>query len=139
MKETSNRLAELGKGTVTGVVADLASLQQVEGLATQVKEILGDTKLTALVNNAGVYSAKRATTQDGLELTFGVNVAAPFLLTSLLLPSVAERVVNVASISAASSIDFDNLQQVSGRGNSLLQLQQAQNCMCCCASYATLW
>ena len=41
-----------------------------------------------------------------------VNVAAPFLLTSLLLGAVKERVVVVSSISAASSLDFSNLQQV---------------------------
>ena len=50
--------------------------------------------------------------QDGLEMTWAVNVAAPFLLTACLLDVVAERVVNVSSISAASSIDFGNLQQV---------------------------
>ena len=50
--------------------------------------------------------------QDGLEMTWAVNVAAPFLLTGCLLDVVAERVVNVSSISAASSLDFDNLQQV---------------------------
>jgi NAD(P)-dependent dehydrogenase (short-subunit alcohol dehydrogenase family) len=45
-------------------------------------------------------------------MTWAVNVAAPFLLTGCLLDVVAERVVNVSSISAASSLDFDNLQQV---------------------------
>ena len=37
---------------------------------------------------------------------------APFLLTSLLLDTVKERIVNVSSISAGSHIDFDNLNQV---------------------------
>jgi NAD(P)-dependent dehydrogenase (short-subunit alcohol dehydrogenase family) len=45
-------------------------------------------------------------------MTWAVNVAAPFLLTGCLLDVVAERVVNVSSISAASSLDFGNLQQV---------------------------
>lgn len=81
-------------------------------------------------------------TREGMEMTYGVNVAAPFLLTSLLINSTAERVVsgrgrpaattpgfvpcslhafsnalyfpqvNVASISASSRIDWANLQQV---------------------------
>jgi NAD(P)-dependent dehydrogenase (short-subunit alcohol dehydrogenase family) len=55
--------------------------------------------------------------QDGFELTWAVNVAAPFLLTACLLPAVTDRVVNVASISAASSIDFGNLQQVGWLGS----------------------
>lgn len=53
--------------------------------------------------------------QDGLEMTWAVNVAAPFLLTACLLEAVKERVVVVSSISAASSIDWGNLQQARGR------------------------
>lgn len=49
--------------------------------------------------------------QDGFEMTWAVNVAAPFLLTACLLEAVRERVVVVSSISAASSIDWGNLQQ----------------------------
>lgn len=45
-------------------------------------------------------------------MTWAVNVAAPFLLTACLLEAVGERVVVVSSISAASSIDWANLQQV---------------------------
>ncbi len=52
-------------------------------------------------------------TKDGYELTWAVNVMAPFLLTSLLLDNITERIVNVSSISAGSSLDFNNLQQVS--------------------------
>jgi len=70
--------------------------------------------LTALVNNAGVYSQKYETSADGLEITWAVNVAAPFLLTSLLLDRVSDRVVNVASISAAYSVDFGVFWQEMG-------------------------
>ena len=49
---------------------------------------------------------------EGYELTWAVNVMAPFLLTSLLVDNVKSRIVNVSSISAGSSIDFHNLQQV---------------------------
>ena len=52
------------------------------------------------------------TTEDGYELTWQVNVLAPYVLTSLLLHSVKERIVNVSSISAGSRMDFDNLNQV---------------------------
>ena len=51
-------------------------------------------------------------TADGFEMTWAVNVMAPFLLTSLLLDRVTDRIINVSSISAGSSIDFSNLQQV---------------------------
>ena len=61
---------------------------------------------------AGVFANKMVTTEDGYELTWQVNVLAPYVLTSLLLDSVKERIVNVSSISAASRMDFDNLNQV---------------------------
>ena len=51
-------------------------------------------------------------TEDGFELTWAVNVLAPFLLTALLYKHVKERIVNVSSISAGRQIDFDNLQGV---------------------------
>jgi len=53
------------------------------------------------------------TTGDGYELTWQVNVLAPYVLGALLLKSVKERIVNVSSISAGSRIDFNNLNQVS--------------------------
>ena len=52
-------------------------------------------------------------TDDGYESTWAVNVMAPFLLTSLLLDHIKDSIVNVSSISAGSSMDFNNLQQVS--------------------------
>ena len=44
-------------------------------------------RLDVLVNNAGVLPAERSLSADGIELTFAVNVLAPFLLTKLLLGS----------------------------------------------------
>jgi NAD(P)-dependent dehydrogenase (short-subunit alcohol dehydrogenase family) len=103
-----------GNGTVSSFVADLSDFAQVRRLAEEVKAALGDDQLTCLINNAGVYEKQKVLAPSGLELTFAVNVAAPFLLTSLLLDSIRERVINVASISASSSIDFNNLQQEKG-------------------------
>ena len=65
-----------------------------------------------LINNAGIFAKQKATSQDGIELTWAVNMQAPFLLTSLLLNTIQERVVNVGSMALASTLDFDNLQQV---------------------------
>lgn len=62
--------------------------------------------------STGIFPEKKVLTEDGYEQTWGVNVLAPFLLTSLLIDSVKERIVNVSSISAGSRIDFDNLNQV---------------------------
>ena len=85
------------------LVADLASQRQVRELARQAQGLLErhGNRLDVLVNNAGLYSSKRVLTEDGIELTFAVNHLAPFLLSHLLLPQLADapqgRVVGVSS------------------------------------------
>lgn len=64
---------------------------------------------------SGVFEADFRHGDDGVEYTFAVNVLAPYVITGRLLGLVAEapgggRVVNVASLSASYSLDFDNLQ-----------------------------
>ena len=79
-------------------VADLASLEQVRGLAGRLG---GLERIDVLINNAGLMLGERRTTPDGLEHVFALNHLAPFLLTSLLLPkltaSAPARVVTVTS------------------------------------------
>ncbi len=93
-------------------VADLASLAQVRRLAAELAAAL--PRINVLVNNAGAIHMKRKHTVDGHETTFAVNHLAPFLLTSLLLPtlraSAPSRVVTVSSDAHRSGrIDFDDL------------------------------
>ena len=81
------------------MTADLSSLAQVRRLAG---DVLGrHSRLDVLVNNAGVISARRQLTGDGLETTFATNHLGPFLLTSLLRGllerSAPARVVTVSS------------------------------------------
>eukprot|EP00752_Nemacystus_decipiens_P009333 g8341.t1 len=98
---------------VEGVVADLSSLRGMNHLCD---EVLARTdRLDCLLNNAGVFEADFRHSDDGLEYTFAVNVLAPYVITGRLLGLVARapgggRVVNVASLSASYSLDFDNLQ-----------------------------
>ncbi len=66
----------------------------------------------SMVCQTGVFEQRMSKAPDGFEMTWAVNVMAPFLLTSLLLDRVTDRIINVSSISAGSSIDFSNLQQV---------------------------
>lgn len=72
--------------------------------------------LAVLVNNAGAVFGRRALTDDGIELTFATNHLGPFLLTSLLIPTLLgsspARVVDVASSGhgfADEGIPFDDL------------------------------
>jgi NAD(P)-dependent dehydrogenase (short-subunit alcohol dehydrogenase family) len=79
-------------------IADLASLEQVRGLAGR---LAGLERIDVLVNNAGLVLGERRMTPDGFEHVFALNHLAPFLLTSLLLPkltaSAPARVVTVTS------------------------------------------
>ena len=66
-------------------------------------------------SSSGVFEADFRHSDDGVEYTFAVNVLAPYVITGRLLDLVAKapgggRVVNVASLSASYSLDFDNLQ-----------------------------
>jgi NAD(P)-dependent dehydrogenase (short-subunit alcohol dehydrogenase family) len=94
-------------------VADFASLKQVRRLAAEIHD--KHTKLDVLVNNAGVYVRERQLTEDGFEVTFGVNHLAPFLLTNLLLDllknSAPSKIINVSSmVHQNAPFDFHNLQ-----------------------------
>jgi NAD(P)-dependent dehydrogenase (short-subunit alcohol dehydrogenase family) len=94
------RVAECCDGGAARLaMCDLSQLDSVRELAA----LIGSEtdRLDVLVSNAGVMSANRVTTADGIELTFAVNVVAPFLLTELLADllerSAPSRVVTVAS------------------------------------------
>jgi 3-oxoacyl-[acyl-carrier protein] reductase len=88
-------------------IVDLASLDDVEGLAAELIDHHG--RCDILVNNAGIHVhgdgghliTTEETTNDTWELTMAVNVSAPFLLCRAFLPAMKEagwgRIINVAS------------------------------------------
>src|SRR6266516_4842962 len=120
-----------GDGRVRGYLADLASLEEVAGLAAQVAK--AEPRLDVLVSNAGIGSnvpggEQRLESRDGIELRFAVNYLAGYVLTRRLLPLLRDsvdpsggpatvppepprpaRIVNVSSIGQAP-IDFDDVQ-----------------------------
>lgn len=105
--------AQSGNQLVDLLLADLSSQQSVRQLAGQFRQ--NYSALHVLVNNAGVFSLRRQTTVDGLELMFAVNYLAPFLLTNLLLDmlkaSAPSRIVNVSSNAHEEGyLNMDDLQ-----------------------------
>lgn len=107
--------ARTGSRRLHWLRADLASLDEVRGLARRVTA--DHPRVDALVNNAGIgYTSdgddRRQESRDGYELRFAVNYLAGYLLTRLLLPflhdSAPARIVNVASAGQAP-IDFDDV------------------------------
>ena len=90
--------ARVAPGRTEVEVADLEDLASVRALADR---LATRQHIDALVHNAGAMFPERAMTVDGLERTYQVHVAAPFLLTHLLLgplrASDLARVVTVTS------------------------------------------
>jgi retinol dehydrogenase 12 len=78
---------------------DLASFASINAAATQF--LAAHSTLDVLVNNAGVATARREVTADGIECTWETNFLGGFLLTERLLPALkrapSPRVVNVSS------------------------------------------
>ena len=109
LKQELDKHAKEGASTYT-YTSDFSSFAEVKKLADKVKA--DHQSIDVLINNAGIFSAQRELSQDGIELTWAVNALAPFLLTSLLLDRVKERIVNVGSMALAHSLDLNNLEQV---------------------------
>ncbi len=101
-----------GNDKIEILLADFASQTSVRALAAEY--LRTHDSLHVLVNNAGVNVGRRTMTSDGIEVNFGVNHLACFLLTNLLLDvlrsSAPSRIVNVASgAEAMGRIRFDDL------------------------------
>lgn len=77
--------------------ADLSSLTEAKMLAAEL--LANHDRLDVLINNAGVYKTEQTRTADNLDVRFAVNTAAPYLLTTLLMPvfSPSSRVINLSS------------------------------------------
>lgn len=103
------RAAQIEGSTEVGVL-DLADLASVRAFADTVTE-----PVDLLINNAGVAPLRHERTVDGFEVTLGTNFLGPYALTSLLLPRITGRVVNVCSGShRVGRLDPDDLHLESG-------------------------
>lgn len=125
VKNACSKVREAGGSFASAVPAlsDISTLEGCKALAEIVSTacLVQNSPLDLLVNNAGVFieDSKRETVQwdptHVLERTFAVNVAAPFVITSLLLPLLTaqdgSRIVIASSISQSSAIsDWQDLQ-----------------------------
>ena len=99
-REVAKRLDALGSGRCTFIPADLATLEGPARLARQAEKALGGVDV--LVNNAGIYKVDGSPLgADDFDAMMSVNVRGAHLLTTALLPGMAERgkgaVVNITS------------------------------------------
>jgi NAD(P)-dependent dehydrogenase (short-subunit alcohol dehydrogenase family) len=106
VENTGNSNAEVG-------VVDLSSQKSIRLFVEEFKRT--HSCLHVLVNNAGIFSSRRALTVDGFESMFAINYLGHFLLTNLLLDlmkaSAPSRIINVSSrTERRARINFDDLQ-----------------------------
>ena len=92
---------------------NLASLESVRDLVGEFKQRYDS--LDVLINNAGVFPARKKLTDDGFELQIGVNHLSHFLLTNLLLDVLratsSARIVTVSSmLHKKGQIDFGSFR-----------------------------
>jgi NAD(P)-dependent dehydrogenase (short-subunit alcohol dehydrogenase family) len=90
--------ARAAGGDAEALAADLFTVAGAERLAADVRRLA--PALHLLVNNAGAMFSRMELTSDGLERTVALNLLAPFVLTSALVPELAAargRVVNVVT------------------------------------------
>lgn len=108
-------------GAVDWMPLDLSSFRSIERFADEF--LRRYRQLQVLVNNAGLILSERVDTEDGFEMTFGVNHLGHFQLTRRLLPRLQEsapaRIINLSSEAhraAPGGLDFDDLQTRRGYG-----------------------
>ena len=100
-------------GAIRFYRVDLAAQSAVRALATDLRETYD--RIDRLIHNAGLSSAHRIETEDGIERTLAVNHLAPYLLTHELLDRLrasepARIVVTASGIHTRGTLDFTDLQ-----------------------------
>ena len=91
---------ESAGGTARFVAADLASFEDLQRLAQTASD------LDVLVNNAGVFPGgpTEQTSEEDFDLTFDVNVKAPFFLTAAVAPRMVAKgggsIINISTMAA---------------------------------------
>lgn len=98
-----------GKGTLTLVALDLASLQSVRGCADILLE--EGRQFDAVITNAGVMASPFGRTVDGFETQYGVNYLGHFALVERILPLFApgaRLIVLSSQAHRVADIDLDD-------------------------------
>jgi NAD(P)-dependent dehydrogenase (short-subunit alcohol dehydrogenase family) len=95
----SKIMSEKGDAKVEFQECDLSSFRSIKTFADAF--LSRSLPLHCLINNAGLQTPPDAKTEDGFEITLGVNFFGPFYLTQLLLPALRgsspSRIVWVSS------------------------------------------
>ena len=114
---------EAAGGKARFIAADLASFEDVRRLAEATSDV------DVLVNNAGVFPGgpTEQTTEEAFDVTFDVNVKAPFFLTAAIAPRMAAKgggsIINISTM--AATIGMNGLAAYGASKAALESLTQA--------------
>ena len=111
-KVISELKAETNNDQINFNQVDLSSLKSIENVINQLQT--ENKKFDILINNAGTFHTSLAYTEDNIEMQFGVNHLASFLLTNLILEkkllSEKARIINISSNAHYfAKINFDDV------------------------------
>ena len=131
-------LERVPKAAVELVHADLSAMSSTTAAARLIRE--RHPAINLLVNNAGVFRAKRERTAEGHDLVLAVNHLAPFVLMRELRPALlaggASRIVTVgSSTSDKAGIDPDDLEL--SRGWTMTRAYGRSKLAVMCATFET--
>lgn len=101
-----------GSGTVEFIKIDLADIASIRAATNAVRAATDG--LDAIVNNAGIMQTPEQKTADGFEMQFGTNHLGHFLMNSLLIDLVADRLGRIVPVSSIAhkppaKIHFDDI------------------------------
>ncbi len=144
-EEAKSEIEKLGANAAV-VQADLRKKEEVEMLAEKAEAAFG--KIDVLVNNAGyaLYNDFSEKTIETFEEMMKIHLYAPFYLTKLLAPKMAEhkfgRIINIGTIDVmktynAESAEYDAAKSalISLTKNSALAYQPYVNVNCVCPGW----
>jgi NAD(P)-dependent dehydrogenase (short-subunit alcohol dehydrogenase family) len=94
------------------LIADLSLLSETRAVGELITA--RHSKISVLINNAGLFESRPTMTAEGHDSVLATNLLCPFVLTQVLLPSLVagapSRIVNIgSSTSDRARIDPDNL------------------------------
>ncbi len=109
-----------GNQNIEPYLCDLASFESIRGFAHNFRA--KHDRLHVLINNAGTWERERKLSKDGIELTWAVNMLAPFLLTHRLLETLEKsapaRIINLTSgLHVRGRLDLDDIERAKGKFN----------------------
>lgn len=116
----AERIDTLGSGEVSFVVCDMGNLEAINAAS---RTIASGGAVDALVHNAGALTHERVLTPQGFESTVATHVLGPFLMTSMLVDTVAGVDGRVVTVSSGGMYSADLPRVAGGRTLEMNELQ----------------